>query len=307
MGVADEIWQAFITAHPEVAHGHWSLQEVNQKMAAFMQARNQQPLPDFEDLSPQQMHLLLSDPWGSSSPLCLLPEMEDSLLDQIPFFRLMEVLYQHLLVQPIKLTPKGNLPLALCRELYERKLLVQEDIEKGITKKISEDNVAFLQALKTGLLLSPFVKKRQNTLSLTKAGGQALAKKRSVLFKQVLQDYTHRFNWAYLDQAQTPAGQFGWAYSLYLVHCYGSQWQSTDFYAAKVLKAFPHLREPIPSSRLAGSYLEFERVYRWRFVEQFAHWFVLVELQEQPRRFYDPDPLLIRKTPLLDSLLRFTL
>ncbi|RAJ90832.1 hypothetical protein LX87_05461 [Larkinella arboricola] len=307
MGVAYEIWQAFLTAHPEVTQGHLSLEEVNQKMAAFMQARNQQPLPDFEGLSPQQMHPLLSDPWGSSSPLCLLPELADSLLDQIPFFVLMEILYQHLLVQPIKLTLKGNLPLALCRELYECKLLVQEDIELGITKKISEDNVAFLQALKVGLMLSPFVKKRQNALWLTKAGGQALAKQRSVLFKQVLQDYTHRFNWAYLDQAQTPAGQFGWAYSLYLVHRYGSQWQNTDFYAAKVLRAFPHLREPIPSSRLAGSWLEFERVYRWRFVEQFAHWFGLVELQQHSRQAYDPDPLLMRKAPLLDGLLSFTL
>jgi hypothetical protein len=307
MGVADEIWQAFLTAHPEVARGHLSVEEINQKVAAFMQARNQEPLPDFEGLSPQQMHPLLSDPWGSSSPLCLPPVMADSLLDQIPFFRLMEVLYQHLLAQPsIKLTPKGNLPLALCRELYENKLLVQEDIELGITKKISEDNVSFLQALKVCLMLSPYVKKRQNALNLTKVGQQAFTKKRSVFFVQVLQDYTHRFNWAYLDGAQTPAGQFGWAYSLYLLYRYGSQWQNTDFYAAKVLKAFPHLQEPIPSVRLAGSYLEFERVYRWRFVEQFAHWFGLIQVQKQPRRVYYPDPLLIRKTLLLDDLLSFT-
>lgn len=37
----------------------------------------------------------------------------------------------------IKLTLKGNLPLVLCRLLYERKLLVQDDIERGIAKKIS--------------------------------------------------------------------------------------------------------------------------------------------------------------------------
>lgn len=219
----------------------------------------------------------------------------------------MEILYHHLLTnQAIKLTPKGNLPLALCRDLYERQLLVQEDIQQGITKKISEDNVAFLQALKVCLMLGPYVKKRQNTLSLTKAGQQALLKKRSVLFVQVLQDYTHHFNWAYLDGAQTSAGQFGWAYSLYLVQRYGSQWQNTDFYAAKVLRAFPHLQEPIPSARLAGSYWEFERVYRWRFVEQFARWFGLVDVQKQPQWGYYPDPLLIRKTTFLDQLLRFT-
>lgn len=180
MGVADEIWQAFLRAHPEAAQGRLTLEQMNQKMASFMQARNQQPLPDFEGLSPQQMHTLLNDPWASSSPLRLAAPLADSLLDQIPFFVLLEILYQHLLLQPIKLTPKGNLPLALCRVLYEQKLLVQADIEVGTTKKISEDNVAFLQALKGCLLLSPYVKKRQNTLSLTKVGEQALAKKRSV-------------------------------------------------------------------------------------------------------------------------------
>lgn len=71
MGVADEIWQAFLTAHPEIAQGRLSLEQVNQKMAAFMQARNQQPHPDFEGLSPQQMHNLLSDPWGTESFLSL--------------------------------------------------------------------------------------------------------------------------------------------------------------------------------------------------------------------------------------------
>lgn len=53
MGVAQEIWQAFIAAHPEVTKGHLSLEKVNQKMAAFTQARNQRPQPDFEGLTPQ--------------------------------------------------------------------------------------------------------------------------------------------------------------------------------------------------------------------------------------------------------------
>ncbi|GAB2563245.1 hypothetical protein [Spirosoma areae] len=62
MGVAQDIWQAFLAAHPEVTKGKLSLEEVNRKMAAFTQARNQQPHPDFEGFSPQQMHLLLNAP-----------------------------------------------------------------------------------------------------------------------------------------------------------------------------------------------------------------------------------------------------
>lgn len=307
MGVAQEIWQAFITAHPEVIKGRLSLEEVNRKMAAFTQARNQQPNPDFEGLSPEQMHTLLSDPWGGSSVVRLKDELPDSLLDQIPFLVLMEDLYQQLLTNPpLKLTPKGNLPLVLCRNLYERKLLVQDDIERGITKKISEDNVYFLQALKACLSLSAHVKKRQNALWLTKSGQQVFGKKRTIRMRQVIQDYTLRFNWAYLDDTQTDAGHFGWAYSLYLLHRYGTEWREANFYATKLLTAFPHLQEPIPSGRIAGVSLEFERVYRWRFIEQFATWFGLIELRQEHQGVHYPDPLLIRKTPLLDQLFQFT-
>lgn len=306
MGVAQEIWQAFIAAHPQAAKGHMSGEEVNQKMAAFVQTRNQQPQADFEGLSAQQMHGLLRDPLATGSPIRLQPELADSLLDQIPFFRLMEILYQKLIThQSIKLTPKGNLPLALCRDLYERRLLVQEDIEQGITRKISEDNVPLLKALKVVLSLSPYAKKQHNTLSLTKQGKQAMSQPRALRFGQVLQDYCLRFNWAYLDDTQTQAGQFGLAYSLYLLDRYGSEWRNTDFYARKVQHAFPHLQEPIPSGGLAGYWLEFERVYRWRFVEQFGYWFGLLEFQKEGKRSYYADPLLIKKTELLNQLFQF--
>ena len=306
MGIAQEIWQAFITAHPEVTKGDLTLQGVNRKMDAFTQARNQQPHPDFDGLSPHQMHFLLSDPWGPQSVMRLKGDEPDALLDQVPFLVLMEALFQELITTPpIKLTPKGNLPLALCRSLYERKRLVQDDIERGITKKISEDNVRFLQALKACLSLSAYVKKRQNAFWLTQAGQKALGQGRAGLLKQLLTDYTLRFNWAYLDDTQTDAGHFGWAYSLHLLHRYGTEWQETDFYATKVLMAFPHLREPIPSGRLPGLSLEFERVYRWRFIEQFACWFGLIELRQERQGSYYPDPLLIRKTPLLDQLFQF--
>ncbi|MCC5612715.1 hypothetical protein LC612_40010, partial [Nostoc sp. CHAB 5834] len=165
--------------------------------------------------------------------------------------------------------------------------------------------VHFLQALKVCLSLSPYAKKCHNALYLTKAGKLALAKERPLRFGQVLQDYTLRFNWAYLDDTQSQAGQLGWAYSLYLVERYGSEWRNTDFYARKVQQAFPHLREPIRSGRLSGYEFAFERVYRWRFVQQFGRWFGLLAIEKQPRRGIYPDPLLIKKTPLLNQLFQF--
>ncbi|GAB3753036.1 hypothetical protein GCM10028817_18190 [Spirosoma pomorum] len=307
MAMAQDIWQAFLLAHPELIPGQTSFEEINLKMDAFRQTFNQRPLADFDNLSPHQMHTLLHDPWSEQSLVRLQDELSDEMFDQIPFLVLTEMLLEELRTKSsIKLTPKGNLPLALCQLLYERKLLAQDDIERGITKKISEDNVSFLQALKVCLTLSPYVRKRHNTLELTKAGQKAMQQDRVLRLSQLLRDYTMRFNWAYLDDTQTQVGQFGWAYSLYLVHRHGQQWQNTDFYAAKLLTAFPHLGEPIESGRLPGRSLEFERVYRWRFIEQFGLWFGLLTLQKEHGRVYYPDPLLVQKTPLLDHLFQFT-
>ncbi|MEO6285440.1 MAG: hypothetical protein ABIN80_09780 [Dyadobacter sp.] len=108
------------------------------------------------------MHVLLNNPIGQVSIIRRQATLPDNIIDQIPFFRLIDVLYSILQKAPIKLTSKGNLPLNVCSHLYEQKFLLQDDIEKGYTKKISEDNVVFIQALKACLLVGPDVKKRGN-------------------------------------------------------------------------------------------------------------------------------------------------
>lgn len=209
MGFADDIMQEFLAAYPEATKGRWSQQELNQKLGSFMQARNEKPLAAFDGLSAKQMHALLNNPFAAGSPIHRNNVLPDVVIDQIPFFGLIEVLYSMLSKGPVKLTTKGNLPLSVCAELYERKMITQDDIEKGYTKKISEDNVAFIQALKACLQLSPDVKKRGNALSLTKSGQKTLAKGRDSRFWELFDIYTTRLNWAYLDHADTQTGHFG--------------------------------------------------------------------------------------------------
>lgn len=144
MGFADDIMQEFLAANPDAAKGRWTLQELNQKLNAFMQNRNRRPLAAFDGLSAEQMHILLKDPMGQACIIRRRPVPAGAVLDQVPFFCLIEILYGILSKGPLKLTPKGNLPLWVCSELYERKLLVQDDVEKGYTKKVSEDNVGFI-------------------------------------------------------------------------------------------------------------------------------------------------------------------
>ncbi len=281
MDSAQELWQAFFKAHPEAGSGKLSLEEINRKMAAFVKGLNEQAKPDFEGLSPNQMRYILYDPFSAQSPVRPKDHYPDEVLDRVPFFGLMETLYAEIESRgQLKLTPKGNLPLDVCRQLYERKLLTQDDIESGTTKRISEDNVVFIQALKACLAVGGLVKKRDNALSFTKAGAQALSAGRSAAFVQLLRDYTSRFSWAYLDGAEAPqAGQMGWAYSLRLLHLHGKEWRPAGFYPERFLRAFPMFDEPVPSAVFANAHVPFESVYEWRFLKKFAAWFGLVELQ----------------------------
>lgn len=212
MGFADDIMQEFTAAYPDAAKGRWSQQVLNQKLNSFMRACNQKPVTAFDGLSSQQMHVLLNNPFGQVSIIRRQPALTDEVINLVPFFRLIEILYGILSKGPIKLTTKGNLPLSVCRELYEQKLLIDHDIEKGYTKKISEDNVAFIQAIKACLLIGQDVKKRGNALSLTQAGQKSLFKRREVRFWELFDIYTTRFNWGFLDLADTQAGHFGWAF-----------------------------------------------------------------------------------------------
>jgi hypothetical protein len=294
-----------LAAHPDAAKGRWSQQELNQKLNAFMQNRNRKPLAAFDGLSSQQMHLLLNDPFGQVSIIRRLLAPADAVINQSPFFCLIEILYGILSKGPIKLTSKGNFPLSVCNELYEGKLLVQDDIEKGYTKKISEDNVAFIRALKACILISPDVKKRGNALSFTQSGRKWSSQGRDVRFWQLFDIYSTRFNWGYLDHADSQVGHFGWAYSLYLLHRYGAQEREAGFYSSKVMQAFPHLQEPVPSPRLSGFTLEPERIYQWRFVEQFAYWFGLIELRLDPQDALFDSQLLLQKSPVFGQLFQF--
>jgi hypothetical protein len=51
METAEQLWQAFLKAHPEALSGELSLAEINRKMAAFVKRLNERPNPDFDGLS----------------------------------------------------------------------------------------------------------------------------------------------------------------------------------------------------------------------------------------------------------------
>jgi len=79
---------------------------------------NLRSIADFEGFSPNEMHGLLYDPFNEGrSPLRIASEIDEELLRKVKIFNDI-IRYLNMLKdwQPLKLTPKGNLPRNFCRE-----------------------------------------------------------------------------------------------------------------------------------------------------------------------------------------------
>ena len=95
-----------------------------------------------------------------------------------------------------------------------------------------------------------------------------------LLFQELYSVFTKKYRWGFLDGYKDEhLGQFGFAFSLLLLHKYGRTERSVDFYAEKYFKAFPVLLEnSTESPRFCNS------AYALRTFENFLEFFGLVEL-----------------------------
>ena len=90
---------------------------------------NNAPVDDFYGLSAAEIHHLLYDAYGDKSPLGLRSDIENSTLDEIPFFRMTEEFLKIISrEESIKLTPLGALPRKTVHELYGHKLITEDII-----------------------------------------------------------------------------------------------------------------------------------------------------------------------------------
>jgi hypothetical protein len=113
-------------------------------------------------------------------------------------------------------------------------------------KKIREEVVPYLWPLKQYLLDEGMVKKRNNTLSLTKNGEKLLKESPEVRFRMIFNYLANQFHWCnFYEFADDGAyGKVGWAYSLLLLAKYGDSPRESNFYSPKVMQAFEaHLWE----------------------------------------------------------------
>jgi hypothetical protein len=238
--------------------------------------KNSAPLDDFCGLSPTEMHHLLYSAYGDKSLLRLRDDIDDSTLDDIPFFRLTEEFLKIVSREKsIKLTPLGALSRKVLLELYDHKFITEEIIEAGVSKLSREQDSIAITSVHLNSLVSGVVRKANGRLSLTKKWQQLLEPEQRVnLFRETFSSYTDKFNWSSNDgYPPSPVGQLGWGFTVYLLDKFGQSDRTIEFYAEKYLKAFPKLLEFFPARPYGTPVKDFVNCYRVRTFERFLEWF----------------------------------
>jgi hypothetical protein len=268
---------------------------------------NNAPLDDFLGLSPTEMHHLLYDAYGDKSPLGLRSDIETSTLDEIPFIRLTEEFLKIISrEESIKLTPLEALPRKTIHELYGHKLITEDIIEAGFSKLSREQDSTAITTVHLNTLVLGVVKKAKGRLSLTKKGAQLLQPGERVnLFTETLSTYTNKFNWSSNDgYPQSPVGQLGWGFTVYLLEKFGSSEHTIEFYAEKYLRAFPKLLEFFPARPYGTPEGDFVNCYSVRTFERFLEWFGFVKV-EHVHGMHGKQSDSVKRTDLFQEVFRF--
>jgi hypothetical protein len=267
--------------------------------------QNNTPMDVFLGLTPTEIHHLLYDTYGNKSIIQFRDDIDDKTLDQIPIFRIAEEFLK--IIQrdkQIKLTPLGALPKKVMVELYDKRFLLEELVESGISKLWREDDSISIRSARFATELAGLLKKVKGKLSLTKTATKLLeTNNRLQIFKRFFQAFTDKFMWSFNDgYPEQPVGQLGWAFSVIMLDKFGDQPHTADFYADKYLRAFPKFISffqrnfSTPERRFYGC-------YGLRTFDRFFLWFGFVTVDKQ-KIFFDLDNDKIKRTDLVKRIFK---
>lgn len=275
---------------------------------AVLILKNNTPVDDFCGLTPTEMHRLLYNPLGERSSLAFRRDIDDSTLERIPFFRLTEEFLRIIQREKrITLTGLGALPRKVLLELYARKFITEEFIEAGIATLRREQNSIVMFSLHFNTQLTHLIKKTRGRLTLTKEGTRLLkTENRRQLFSVVFATITLRFYWSSNDRCSVfPVGQYGWAYSIYLLTKFGDKERTLQFYADKYLQAFPKTVDHFPPNSYSTPQKDFMVCYSARVFARFLEWFGFA-IVEKPKGFIRNFTEMVTRTDLLDKVVYFS-
>jgi len=283
------------------------LEEINKRLKVETDLKNNQPVDEFEGRTPKEMYYILYNTFHPDSPFQFSTRVDDIVLTEIPILTMTTFFLKTVQEsQPLKLTPKGNLPLKLVNSIYELGLFPSYFIDSGFSKIRSEEDDVYIHTMRLICELAGLIKKQKGKLSLTAKGKKLIMEENLfVLFQEIFITYTTKFNWPYNDRYGDHAvGQLGFAFSLEIVSKYGNELLPCKFYAQKYIKAFPMVLDHIEIPRYSTVEEEVINCYILRTFEYFLKIFGLAELTEKGKDRISAK-LFIKKSPVLDQVIRF--
>ena len=149
----------------------------SRRLEALSILQNNYPVSDFLGITANEMNHILYNPFSSESPF-KLKQISKDLLQQIPFFLITEHLLKIIsTLGSLKLTKTGNLPVKICRDLYDQKYIPERTIDVGIQKLSSENDLITIKTSRIILEISKLVIKRHNKLNISKRASNMLKKR----------------------------------------------------------------------------------------------------------------------------------
>ncbi len=244
--------------------------------------KNNTPVSDFDNLSPNDFHFILYDTYNENSPVHFQKKIDNETLDKIGLFRMAEDFIRIIEREKfIKLTPLGALPRKVLVELYDKKHLIDDLIEKGIMKLMREIDSLTITSIKIVAKLAGITKKVNGKLTLTKKGENLLKpENRQLFFELFIKTFADKFNWGYHDGfINKPIGQKAWTFTIYLLNKYSNDYQNENFYAEKYLKAIPDYFSDFEYEIYKSQIDQYSSCFGLRSFERFLKWFGLVEIE----------------------------
>ena len=288
---ADEIGQ--LTAlNPDL-----SIDDLEAIMAHKTAAHNDSSLDDFCGLSPSQMQELLHAPFAHSALVTIKTPTD---LSKSPVMRYLALILETIDTQgPIKLTPKGNLPVKVVNQASQ--LLPEFAIAKYNTiPSISdftgsnEDKFNALHFSRIIADIAGVVTCDNKYLSASKSVIQQYQKHGiTTFFQPLLATAVNEYNWGYLDHHDSEAPfSTVWLFMLWRLKTHASIARLCQ----EVRTAFPFLLEYFSATPYSSAEHELDWVLETRFISRFLEYWGFLTVN--PKKF-DGDKEIAREATLL--------
>jgi len=284
-----------------------SLEELQAAANNFMQQRNLQPHDDFQGLSSEQVYRMLHFPFDTPAlfhfPKTLRTEPE------APIVTLIQWIVNAIDEKGLKATAKGNLPQKLCKEAFAdyRKHIPENDFYHRM-KINREDDFVDLQTTRIILELGGLLRKTKGRFYLTKKYQRLVEKKELTgLYPVIFKIFCREFNWAYRDGYDDVAFiQQSFLFSMYLLMFHGDDWKPFFIYEDYFLQAFPMVINEIEPTPYSSAEDGIRSCYSLRALQGFLHFMGLASVEIIPGDKPFPVKYRIKKRPLLDEVIRFS-